>query len=104
MMFGFFNEAGTIIGYYALSDDCEPACELHHLCVLPDCRHHKVGETLLLHAFEQAKQCDCMKIDIGIVEENTRLKAWYKQYGFVHNSIKKFEFFPFTCGYMSKQL
>ena len=42
--------------------------------------------------------------ELGIVEENQRLRAWYEKYGFVHTGTQKFDFFPFTCGYMRKQL
>lgn len=39
---------------------------------------------------------------IGIVEENTMLKKWYEANGFIHIGTEKFDFFPFTCGYMIK--
>ena len=38
----------------------------------------------------------------NIVEENKVLKEWYKSFGFVHIGTQKFDFFPFTCGYMEK--
>ena len=43
-------------------------------------------------------------MNIGIVEENTRLRKWYEDNGAVHVGTKKFDFFPFTCGYMKKEL
>jgi len=43
-------------------------------------------------------------MNIGIVEENIKLKQWYELYGAVHIGTKKFDFFPFTCGYMIKEL
>ena len=43
-------------------------------------------------------------MNLGIVEENTRLREWYARYGFVHTGTKKFDFFPFTCGYMTREL
>lgn len=43
-------------------------------------------------------------MNIGIVEENIVLRSWYEKYGFVHTGTEKFDFFPFTCGYMEKQL
>ena len=43
-------------------------------------------------------------MNIGIVEENTKLRKWYEQNGAVHTGTKKFDFFPFTCGYMVKEL
>ena len=79
-------------------------CELNNLCVLPKYRHKGIGEELLKHAFEAAKNYHCHQINIGIVEENEKLKQWYQTYGFVHTGTKKFDFFPFTCGYMEKIL
>lgn len=37
---------------------------------------------------------------IGIVEENRVLRRWYEKNGAVHTGTKKFDFFPFTCGYL----
>lgn len=39
-----------------------------------------------------------------IVEENNVLKKWYESFGFVHIGTQKFDFFPFTCGYMEKNI
>lgn len=41
---------------------------------------------------------------IGIVEENRRLRQWYEDWGFVHTGTEKYDFFPFTCGYLEKRL
>ena len=68
-------------------------CELSNLCVLPSFRHKGIGEKLLEHAFSVAKENSCKKINIGIVEENKRLKKWYESFGFVHVRTQKFDFF-----------
>ena len=44
------------------------------------------------------------KIKIGIVEENTVLKEWYKTFGFVHTGTRKYEHLPFTVGFMELEL
>ncbi len=54
------------------------------------------------HAFEKAIELNCSKISIGIVEENAVLRKWDEMYGFVHTGTEKYDFFPFTCGYMEK--
>ena len=59
---------------------------------------------LVYCAFETAKEQGCTKVKIGIVEENQVLRKWYETFGFVHVGTQKFEFFPFTCGYMEKSL
>ncbi len=103
-MFVYENENGEIIGYYSLLLQENNECELNNLCVAPESRHGKVGEALLFHAYETAKEADCVKMNIGIVEENVQLRKWYEKYGAVHLGTKKYDFFPFTCGYMEKAL
>ena len=39
-------------------------------------------------------------INLGIVEENRVLRKWYERNGAVHTGTEKYDFFPFTCGYM----
>ena len=34
--------------------------------------------------------------------ENEVVKRWYESMGFVHTGTEKFDFFPFTCGYMER--
>ena len=103
-MFAYSNSDGKIIGYYSLLMQGKGECELNNLCVLPEYRHRKIGQKLLKDAYSQAETHDCAKINIGIVEENTILRQWYEKEGFVHIRTEKFDFFPFTCGYMVKEL
>ena len=92
------------VGYYSLLLLENHECELNNLCVAPYHRHRGIGETLLAHAVQTAETLGCTKIKIGIVEENAVLKQWYARFGFLHTGTKKFDFFPFTCGYMEKSL
>lgn len=102
-MYAFYDQ-GVIVGYYSLLLQDNKQCELNNLCVAPLYRHKGSGEELLKHSFEVAKQLGCVKMNIGIVEENKVLKKWYESFGFVHIGTQKFDFFPFTCGYMEKSL
>ena len=98
------EEDWQIVGYYSLHLQGEQKCELNNLCVLPAYRHRQIGEKLLEHAFEQARKQECVQMFIGIVEENVQLRKWYEAHGAVHVGTEKFDFFPFTCGYMEKNL
>ena len=93
-----------MVGYYSLLKQDDKECELNNLCVLPECRHNNIGKRLLEHAFSEAQKMGCSEINIGIVEENVRLREWYEASGAEHIGTKKFDFFPFTCGYMRKKL
>ncbi len=102
-MYAYYDN-DKIVGYYSLLMLENNACELNNLCVLPAYRHKGIGEALLVHAFEYAKTQGCTKMNIGIVEENTVLRDWYERFDFVHVGTEKYDFFPFTCGYMEREL
>ena len=99
-----FRDGSSIVGYYSLLLKSSEECELNSLCVSPACRHRGIGKELLLHAFSAATALGCSRMSIGIVEENSVLRSWYESFGFIHAGTKNFDFFPFTCGYMEKEL
>ena len=102
-MYAYFDN-GKIVGYYSLLVQENNECELNNVSVLPAYRHNGIGGKLLLHSLEKAKELGCNKVNIGIVEENQVLRRWYESYGFLHTGTQKFDFFPFTCGYMYKDI
>ena len=102
-MFGYFVD-GKQVGYYNLFLPGENECELGSLCVLPEYRHDGIGDTLLNDAVMRAKELGCTVMKLSIVEENTVLRKWYEQHGFIHTGTVKYDFFPFTCGYLEKEL
>lgn len=99
-----YYEDNRIIGYYSLECGQDRVCELNNLCVLPAYRKQGIGALLLKHSFETAKRFGCVKMKLGIVEENKILRQWYEAFGFIHTGTQKFDFFPFTCGYMEKNM
>ena len=98
------EEDGVLCGYYSLLIQENGECELNNLAVLPQYRHSGIGRQLLEHSFALAKRMGCRTVNIGIVEENTVLRKWYEQNGAVHIGTQKFDFFPFTCGYLKREL
>jgi len=102
-MYAFYDDE-AIVGYYSLLLQDNNECELNNLSVLPAYRHRGIGKKLLQNAFSVAKELGCTKMNIGIVEENTVLRKWYETFGFHHVGTQKFDFFPFTCGYMERGL
>ncbi len=91
---------GVICGFCSLCMQDGGECELNNLAVLPQYRHNGIGRKLLEHCRSEAKKLGCRSINLSIVEENTVLRQWYEQNGAQHLGTKKFDFFPFTCGYM----
>lgn len=103
LMFACY-ENGKMVGYYSLLKQDEKECELNNLCVLEEYRHKQIGEQLLKHAISEAKKMGCLQMNIGIVEENVKLRKWYEKHGAEHMGTEKYDFFPFACGYMKKLL
>ena len=93
-----------IVGYYSVMLISDDEIELNNLAVIPEYRHNGIGEALVLNCFEFALKLGRKKIKIGIVEENIVLRQWYETLGFIHTGCRKYDFFPFTCGYMEKVL
>lgn len=102
-MYAYF-EGDVIVGYFSLLMQENNECELNNLCVSPAYRHKGIGEALLEKAFELAKELDCVKVNIGIVEENQVLRKWYESFEFVHLGTHKSERFPFTIGFLEKKI
>ena len=102
-MYVYLHE-GKIVGYYSLAMLDNGSVELNNLLVLPEFRHLGIGEKLVKDAIEKAKSFDKEKMELGIVDENKKLRMWYESLGFIHTGTKKFDFFPFTCGYMEMKL
>ena len=99
-----FEEDGELCGYYSLLIMENNECELNNLAVLPEYRHKGIGKQLLEHSYSVAKSKGCRVMNIGIVEENKKLRKWYEDNGAIHLGTHKFDFFPFTCGYLKKEL
>ena len=98
------EEDGVLCGYYSLFIQENNECELNNLAVLPEYRYKGIGKQLLEHSYTMARECGCKLMNIGIVEENSKLRKWYEDNGAIHLGTHKFDFFPFTCGYMRKEL
>ena len=99
-----YLKGDKIVGYYSLAVLNEDEIELNNLAVLPEYRHCGIGRKLLEDCFSRAKALGAKKLRIGIVEENQVLRKWYESNGFTHLGTMKFDFFPFTCGYMEVNL
>lgn len=98
------EEGGVIRGYYSLLMKDGGECELGSLSVLPEYRHRGIGTSLLKHAMDTARKQNRSVLSLSIVEENTVLRKWYERNGAVHLGTQKFDFFPFTVGYMKIEL
>lgn len=82
----------------SINDD---SVEMNNLAVLPEYKHIGIGKELVNYAIRYSNNILGENIiKIGIVEENTSLKEWYKQLGFVNTGTKNFNNLPFAVGFM----
>ena len=101
-MYGCF-ENDRLVGYYNLLST-EDGYELGSLSVLPEYRHEGIGRILLTDAMIRAAAENVDKMKLSIVEENVTLRKWYEDMDFTHTGTRKFDFFPFTCGYLERDM
>lgn len=101
--FGAFR-ADSLVGFAAIWPKEEGAYELTRLCVLPEHRHTGLGARLLQAALQAAKKRGAYKMEIGIIAENERLKAWYESYGFRATAEREYSHLPFRVCEMEREI
>lgn len=89
------------VGCVALEKADPDLCYLERLAVLPEDRRKGFGKALVHHAFVQASALGAIKMSIGIISEQTELKQWYQNIGFVEKETKAFEHLPFLVTFMT---
>jgi len=77
---------------------------IEKLAVLPDCRHKGMGKMLVSHALDYIASKGGQKVSIGIIDEQTILKTWYRMLGFTETGTKKFPHLPFTVCFMEQNI
>lgn len=101
-LLGYFDQ-GNLVGYYSLNV-MDKMAEINHLCVDPGRQKQGIGTLLVSDAVQRAKALGCSAVNISIVAENKPLCHWYQKQGFIWLYSKKYNFFPFTCGYLQKRM
>jgi N-acetylglutamate synthase-like GNAT family acetyltransferase len=79
-------------------------CYLERLAVLLGQRRRGFGNALVTHVLSEAKLLGAHRVNIGIIAEQSELKKWYKEIGFVEQESKEFPHLPFNVTFMSYKL
>ena len=98
------EEEGQACGCVALEKARPDVCYLGRLAVLPEHRNKGFGQALVNHLFERARKMGIRRVEIGLISKHRKLKKWYKKFGFVQKSTKKFDHLPFIVAFMYKEL
>lgn len=103
-MYGFYEDK-KLVGCVGIEDPKrDDTFYIERLAVLPEYRHKSIGRRLMDYAFEKIKSYNGKTVSIGIIDENTVLKGWYKEYGFEETGTKKFDHLPFTVCFLQKKV
>lgn len=62
---------------------CRKLVNIHDIAVLPDFRGRGLGQDLLARVEAEARQRDCCKITLEVLEGNEPAQASYRKFGFV---------------------
>lgn len=104
MQFYLLENDGQVYGCVALERAKSDMIYLGRLAVLPEHRSKGLGQALVHHIFAEAKQMGVKRVEIGVISEDTQLKDWYRQFGFVQTGTKAFDHLPFVVAFMAKEL
>lgn len=99
--FGLFLSESQI-GFIAVEKADAVLYYIERLTVLPQYRHRGYGRMLMECAFDYITENGGTKVSIGIINEHTVLKDWYKGLGFKETSIREFAHLPFTVCFMER--
>jgi ribosomal protein S18 acetylase RimI-like enzyme len=98
------TDGDVVVGFMQLEKADAGTYYLEKLAVVPESRHLGYGKQLLAFTTETVRALGGGRIGIAIIEENTRLKDWYAENGYVHTGTKVFPHLPFTVGFMQLEL
>jgi diamine N-acetyltransferase len=77
---------------------------IERLAVAPKYRHHSYGGKLLAFALDVIGRMGGKTASLGIMNQNTVLKSWYLQKGFVDKELRSFPYLPFEVCFMTKSI
>jgi diamine N-acetyltransferase len=105
ILYGMFSET-SLVGCVAVkkAKTGEQVFHIERLAVAPEKRHRGYGARLLSFAVERIRANGGTTASIGVMDNNVRLKEWYKSKGFVQHDRRRFAHLPFKVCFMSMSL
>ncbi len=102
-MFGLYASE-QLASFAELSPKGDGIYMVQRLSTLPPYRHRGYGGVLLRHCMDTAAMLGGKAVEVGIIDENVRLKNWYIQHGFITVGTERHEGLPFTVGRLARSL
>lgn len=94
----------ALCGCVALERAGEDVFYLERLAVLPRFRRRGLGRALVEHACLEAHAAGARRLEIGIIDAQSELKAWYVGIGFEQTRTAEYAHLPFSVCFMKKEL
>jgi len=91
-------------GCVALEQAGGDVCYLERLAVLPAFRRNGLGEALVNHVVDKARELGARSVELGMVFTQAELREWYERLGFSVTNVVQFERTPFEVAFMRKEL
>ena len=91
-------------GCVALEQASADVCYLERLAVLPAFRRNGLGEALVNHVVNKARELGVRGVELGMVSAQAELRAWYERLGFSVTTTVRFERTLFEVTFMRKVL
>jgi ribosomal protein S18 acetylase RimI-like enzyme len=93
------SEQTRLVGYVHIRVVAPPACvaglapiELSRLYLEPDVQGRGFGAQLMQFALDESRRLDRRTIWLGVYDENTRARDFYRRWGFEDVGTREFEF------------
>lgn len=102
-LFGLFLNK-IQVGFVAIEKADDRVYYLDKLAVLPEYRHNGYGRKLVRFISSYVEKHKGERVSLGMIDDSTVLKDWYKELGFRETGKKNFEHLPFTVCFMEKSL
>ena len=73
---------------------------INDLAILPEYQNRGFGSELIQFSKETACQHKCIKIRLGMIDDNIKLKKWYEKHGFRTVQLVKYDKVTYMVGKM----
>ena len=90
------------IGFIMVEKESEKTYWIEKLAVLPSYRHGGSGAKLVGFAIDYIREHGGKNVALGMMNEHTVLKNWYKKLGFRQISTRKYPHLPFSVTLMGR--
>lgn len=95
---------GTLCGCVGVRQPREGTCAIEKLAVRPECQGQGLGTILVGEAERVARADGAHRLTASTIDDNTALKAWYAQRGFVRVELAQYDHLPFTVAVLCREL